>query len=819
MEIPFELEGSFKHYREERKIDLEKVKLYIEPDFKNEIVKVNSELTLKALIDKVDEIKLDAVSFKIKRISLDKESNPKFDYDGKRIRIFLREKLNQFEKIKVNIDYEIKPRKGLYFIKPTEENPKKPLQIWSQGEDEDSRYWYPCIDLPEEKITSEVIVKVPKGFKAISNGYLISVVEEENSSVFHWKMDKPFAPYLLTLVIGEYEEIKEEWEGVTIIHYTPKERIEDVKESYKETKDILDFFSKYLDFKYPFEKYANVPVEDFIFGGMENITATTLTSTSIYDKVARLDMSAESLLAHEIAHTWFGDIITCKEWAHIWLNEGFATYFQALYKEFSKGWDEFIYNMLQKFDSYLEESKNYKRAIVTKVFAAPTELFDRHTYEKGSLVLHLLRYELGDEMFRKVMRNYLNKYKFSVATTEDFRQVIEETTGLTFEKFFDQFVYQPGHPILKFNWKYEDKRLKVTFIQETDKPYEINLDLFIRLKDKEILEKISLKDKIESFVYNFEEKPQYIDLDPYGWLLIANIIREDNLENLIEIVYNGKTSISKIRAIRALKEKNDERVVECLSSALFNEKFWAVRAEAAKTLATIKSNSSVEALLKAINDKEPKVRKEVAKALGEFKDEKIIEALKKIAKEGESYGEREQAIISLGKQKREELLSFIMDFLNFESHADIIRSASLKALGEIKNIKTIETLKEFTKNKYSVQARTAAVESLGKYLRDNPAMFDDYVKFLEDSFYRVRITAIKALEQLGEEKCIPYLRKVIEQDLDNRVVRAAKEAIYRINEQIKNKTELKNLRDEIEKLKKENEELKSKLATLESKIK
>lgn len=818
MEIPFELEGAFKHYREDRKVDLENVKLYIEPDFENERVKISSELTLKTLVENVSEIKLDAVSFQIKRVTLDKDDNPKYEYDGKKLRIFLKDKIGKFEKIKIGIEYEIKPRKGLYFVKPTDENPKKPKQLWSQGEDEDSRYWYPCIDIPEEKITSEVIVKVPKGFKAISNGYLVSVEDDENNSVYHWRMDKPFAPYLLTLVVGEYEEIKEEWDGVTIIHYAPKDRIDDVKESYNETKDILAFFSKSLDLKYPFEKYANVPVEDFIFGGMENITATTLTSTSIYDSIARLDMSAEQLLAHEIAHTWFGDIITCKEWAHIWLNEGFATYFQALYKEYSKGWDEFIYNMLQKSDSYFEESKNYKRPIVTKVYSNATELFDRHTYEKGSLVLHLLRYELGDENFWKVMRYYVNKHKYSVATTEDFRQAIEEVTGLTFEKFFDQFLYQAGHPILKFNWNYENKRLRLIFNQETEKPYEINLDILIKLKDKEIIEKINLRNKTEIFVYNLDEKPQYVDVDPYGWLLLANIIREDELSNLIEIVQNGKTSISKIRAIRALKEKKDERVVECLTNSLLKENFWAIRAEAAGALATIKIDSSRDALIRALNDPEPKVRKEVAKALGEFKDEKVVENLKKIAKNGQSYGEREQAIISLGKQRKEELIEFIKEFLNYESHADIIRAAALKALGEVKSNSVINTLKEYTKNKYRNQARIAAVESLGKYLKDNPSLFEDYVKFLEDSFFRVRITAIKALEQIADEKCIPYLKKVVEQDLDNRVVRAAKEAIYRINEQIKSKSDIKTLKDELEKIKKENEELKSKLLNLESKI-
>ncbi len=819
MEIPFELEGSFKHYREERKIDLEKVKLILKPNFENGVIHGNAELTLRTLVDGVNEIKLDAVSFNIKRIEIESFEEFSYDYDGKKLRLKLRNgNLKESEKLKIFIEYEINPKKGLYFIKSNKDNSKKLLQIWSQGEDEDSRYWYPCIDSPEEKITSEVIVYVPKGYKAISNGYLAEIVEEENSTIYHWIMDKPFAPYLLTLVIGQYEEIVEDWDGVKIIHYGPKGKEEDTKESYKETKDILEFFSKALEFRYPFEKYANVPVKNFIYGGMENVTATTLTEDSIYDKIARMETGAERLLAHEIAHTWFGDIITCKEWSHIWLNEGFATYFQALYKEHSRGWNEFIYDMLQKSDSYFEESKNYKRAIVTKVYATPTELFDRHTYEKGSLVLHLLRYELGEENFWKVMRRYVNKYKFNVATTEDFRQVIEETTGLTFEKFFDQFLYQPGHPLIKFNWSFENKKLKIYLSQESEKLYELNLDLLIKLKDKEILERVTIKDRKEVFVYSLEDKPEYVDVDPYGWLLIANIVREDDYNNLLQILKNGKTVISKIRAIRSLKEKVEEKIVEGLSNALLYEEFWGVRAEAAKSLSTIKNKESLQALLKGLEDKDPKVTKEVAKALGEFKEDQVIERLKNVVKNGQGYGEKEQALISLGKQKREDLFDFIIQSLSIESHADTVRAGALRALGEIRLSKAIEVLKTYTKKDYHNNSRVAAVEALGKYLKDNPSLFEDYLQFLEDDFYKVRITAIKALEQLGEERCLAPLKKILERDLDNRVIRAAKEAIYRINEQLKNKAEIKVLHDEIEKLKKENLELKAKLAEIEKSL-
>jgi len=819
MQIPFELEGSKKNYREGLKVDLEHIILKIEPDMDERKIHGLEELYFRSLTF-VQDFYIHAYEMNILNIEF-ADISADYEYDGKRILIKLKEKIEPNKRFKIKLEYETKPRKGVYFIQPDEYYPNKKYQIWTQGEDEDTRYWCPCIDIPEEKITAEIYIKVPKKFVAISNGRLVEVIEDKEYKIFHWKMDKPFAPYLLSFVVGEYEEIKEEYEGIPVIHYVPKDRIIDAKESYKETINILKFFSEKLDFKYPFDKYANVSVDDFIFGGMENVTATTLTSASILDEIARIDMTSTHLLAHEIAHSWFGDLITCKDWANIWLNEGFATYFDCLYTEFSQGWDEFIYYLLQRCsDTYHEDSeKRYIRAIVTRTYSMPIELFDSHSYQKGALVLHLLRYEVGEENFWEIMRRYVRKYKYSTVTTEDFRKTVEEVTGNSFEEFFDQWIYSAGHPILKINTEYDKGLVKITIQQEQKELFKLQLDVLFKFDNEIKIEKIHIFDKVQNFYFKVNKKPQFIDVDPYGWLLIAKITRED-VNNLIEIAKNGITSISKIRAIRNLSKRYDPRVIKVLDEIIKNEKLWMIRAEAIKILATIKVEDSKRILITALNDENAKVRREAAKALGEFIDAKLLEVLKEYLKnKAKSYNEIGEALISLGKQKNKEAIAFIKEYLNFRSHEDIVKASAIRALGEFKDIELVNIFKKYASLGNHENVRIAAVECLGKLLKEKEEMFEDFLQYLKDRSFRVRITAIKALEELGDKRCIPFLEEVIQNDLDGRVIRRAKEAVYKIKKKIEEKTDVKSLKEELEKLKKENEELKSKIYELEKMLK
>lgn len=313
--------------------------------------------TLKAINAGLGRVVLDAVDMKIKGVA----SNGKklaFDYDGKSVTIALPKKLKAEEKVTLAISYEARPRNGLFFIIPDKKYPKKPRQIWSQGEMEDNRYWFPSYDYPNARVASEAVLHVDEKYTALSNGALVSVKHDKmrRKKVYHWRQAIPHVNYLINVAIGEFDSKEELCDGVPLQYYVPKGEGGLIPQSFKCTPSVMKFFNKVTGFKFPYEKYAQVVVHEFTFGGMENTTLTTLFHATVHDENALPDLRIDSLISHEMAHQWFGDLLTTKSWAHLWLNEGFATYFQPLWYEHEYGKDEFQYAMRAHAQVYFGEA-------------------------------------------------------------------------------------------------------------------------------------------------------------------------------------------------------------------------------------------------------------------------------------------------------------------------------------------------------------------------------------------------------------------------------------------------------------------------------
>ena len=321
--------------------------------------------------------------------------------------------------------------------------------MWTQGQDEDAHYWFPCIDYPNAKATTEVKATVPAGYFVLSNGALVKTTSNasKKTKTYHWKMDIPHVTYLVSCVAGKFTGHTDDVDGTPVSYYVQPGREADGARSFGKTPKMLRFFGERLNHKYPYAKYAQIAVSDFIFGGMENTTATTQTDTTLHDERAHLDFSSDPLVAHELAHQWFGDLLTCKDWSHAWLNEGFATYFEALFREFDRGADEFGYYRVALQDAYKREDRDhYRRSIVTNVYVEPVDLFDRHLYEKGACVLHMIRTQLGDDLWWKAIARYVADNAMRNVETVDLARAIEDVSGLNFAPFFDQWVLHAGHP-------------------------------------------------------------------------------------------------------------------------------------------------------------------------------------------------------------------------------------------------------------------------------------------------------------------------------------------------------------------------------------
>jgi len=822
----FALPGSKPQYAPDRVCDIKHIKLELSFDFEGRKLFGVASTTLQPINDGLKYVDFDSVELNIKRVTLGADMTLAFEQLGEKLRVYFDKPRKSDEELTVVISYEASPRRGLYFIAPDDAYPTKPFQIWSQGQDEDSRHWFPCYDYPNEKATSEVIVTVPSKYFALSNGKLVSVAEDkkQKTKTYHWKQEIPHVTYLITLTVGEFIELKDSYDGIPLLYYVPPGREEDARRSFKNTPDMIKFFSEKTGIKYPYEKYAQIAVADFIFGGMENTSATTLTDRTLHDERAHLDFSSDPLVAHELAHQWFGDLLTCKDWSHAWLNEGFATYFEALYKEHQLGIDEFRQSMLEKAEVYFKEDKErYRRPIVTRVYYEPIELFDRHLYQKGAWVLHMLRFVLGEELFWKSIRHYANKFKGQTVQTSDFINAITEATGKNLEWFFDEWIYKAGHPEFKveYHWDEEAKQAQISVSQkqtnnELTPIFEMPVEILFKTSKNTERFRVFLHEKEQRFYFPSAEKPLMVRFDPGNWIL-KTLDFPVPKELLFYQLKHDEDVTGRMQAAEGLAKLGTLEVIEALKETILEDEFWGVQAAAAKALGTIHSGAARDALIGALAVKHPKARRAVVRALGEFKDELTANALLKVLEKDESYFVEAEAALALAKTKSPKAFEALQKALEKDSFDEVIRAHVFQGFGELRDARALPLALEWSKYGKPSQVRQAAVAALGKLGEGRHEVVDYLSDLLEDKDLWVRLAAIDALKELKDDRAIPALQRVIDRALDGRERRRAKEAIQKLKEGKDRSDELKKLREDLERLREENRQLRDRLDKVEAK--
>ncbi|MBM4380682.1 MAG: M1 family metallopeptidase, partial [Deltaproteobacteria bacterium] len=460
---PFSLPGATEHYASPRPVRVLHLALDVALDFERAAVSGTCTTRLAA-VRAVDTVSFDAVELQVSGVTVDGKA-ARFTNSGRHLHVTLPRKLKAGAEAEVRVSYAARPTRGLYFLAPDAGYPKRPTQAWTQGQDEDSRCWFPCLDAPAQKAATELRATFPEHFTSVSNGQLVSDKRARGKRTQHWKLDRPHAPYLMTLVVGEFDEVTHPGR-VPLRYLFPRGKRDAALRVVQRTPEMLSLFEKLTGEPYAWGSYAQVFVSEFIFGGMENTSATTLTDEVMHDARAALEYgpAAESLVAHELAHQWFGDLLTCRDWPHGWLNEGFATYAELLWRESADGPDAADQLRREDLDAYLSEARErYTRPIVARRFHEPIDLFDRHLYEKGGAVLHELRRRLGDADFLAALKAYVRAHRDGTVETHDLSRAVEATTGHNLDRFFDQYVLSAGHPQLKVDVAYgaAEKRLKV----------------------------------------------------------------------------------------------------------------------------------------------------------------------------------------------------------------------------------------------------------------------------------------------------------------------------------------------------------------------
>lgn len=784
----FTIKGSEARYAPDRTFDTEHIRLDLRLDLRKKTLSGSCTTTLRALAESAGTMVFDAVGFQGVAVRAKGRRVP-FRYDGKKVTVNFPAPIRRGGKVDVTIEYRVtKPPLGLYFIGPDRAHPDKPVQVWTQGEDEYSRYWFPSHDAPQDRTTTEMIVRVPRGFTAISNGRLVRKTPMGRETLFHWKQEIPHATYLVTLAVGEFSEIKDMWRGKPVLYYVPRGREEDARRAFGKTPKMMEFFSQKIGVPYAYPKYAQVAALDFIFGGMENTSATTQTALTLHDERAHMDFSSDPLVAHELAHQWFGDLLTCRDWSHAWLNESFATYFEALFTEFDKGPDEFAVELRQNAEAYFDEDKDhYRRPIVTKIYKQPSDLFDRHLYEKGSLVLHMLRGRLGDRDFWKSIGTYVRDNYGKTVETRDLLNAVEKATGQNLSRFFDQWVFGAGHPEYKVRyWWDARKKEAVVRVLQTQKTggdtalFQCPIDFAFRWGNREKRFTQTVDKKSHLFRFKLPSAPDVVLFDPdHRILKKVDFPKSESLWT--RQLVDDPHVLGRADAAKALGKGAGPAVVEALGNALLAEPFWHVQGEIAQALGQIRTPAAGAALLRAHRVvTHPKARRAILYALGEFRDPAVRDRLQETYAAEKSYFAFNQAVRALARQGDPSVLDVIDRSLATDSWNDVIRSGALDALVALKPADVVDRLKKHTAYGLPETRRMAAVRCLAQVGVGRSDVQEHLISLLNDPYLLVQMAAVRALVQVGDERAVPALKKLAQGDRDGRLLRSAQEAAEKL---------------------------------------
>jgi aminopeptidase N len=804
---PFSLETATLHYAEDRPVIARHLALEVSLDFERKALNGAATHTLE-VVRPVKRLAFDAVDLDVSKVEIDGKPVA-FDASSAQRVVVALPRAKAGDVLRVRLAYKATPKRGLYFVGPDEAYLHRPRQAWTQGQDIDSRHWFPCLDTPAQKCSSEVRATFPKGMTALSNGALVKDSLKGERRTMHFRLDAPHSPYLVTLVVGEFETLEQQAGAATVRTLFPPGRREDALRCVKNTPRMLALFERWSGRPYPFGDYAQVFVSEFIFGGMENTSATTLTDAVLHDARAHLDYSAEFLIAHELAHQWFGDLLTCRDWPHGWLNEGFATYAEVLWKEESESADEADHQRRLDLEAYLEEvGDRYARPIVARKFDAPIDLFDRHLYEKGGLVLHELRRRLGDEGFFAACRAYVAAHAGGAVETVDLARAVERTTGRNVDRFFDEYVHRAGHPQLEVELRHDAdaKVLRVAVKQAQEgEPCSLTLPVTLVAGERTSTHELAVSKKEHVFHLPAEREPQQCLVDPRRDLL-ATLKVEKPAGWWRHELLDAPVARARTEAAAALAKEPGAPTTAALVRVLKTESvFWGTRAACAKALGQLRSPAARQGLLEGLRVKHPKARRAVVAALGGFLDDAgVAEALTALCKAGDPSAFVEgEAARSLGKVRGAGAFAVLSAMLERPSFQDTVRSGALDGLAELHDPRAWKLLVAATKPGQPPFARRAAVGALARLAEfvDKKAEAVELIgHLLRDDGFRVRLAALAAAQTLGDERLIGALSST--PFLDGREQRLAREAVRALRAKSPAK-ELATLRADLDKLKTE----------------
>ncbi len=653
-----------------RRWDLHHTRLELTFDWEREAVLGQATLLLSPYFYPTDRLTLDAKGFEFHHIRLaGTEQELPYEYDGQQVHIELGKTWTRHDTLQLWIDYTAHPSasggsaaitsdKGLYFINPRGETPGKPRQIWTQGETESNSRWFPTIDKPNERCTQEIILTVDTAFETLSNGLLVHSTDNgDGTRTDYWRMDLPHAPYLFMLAIGDFAVVRDQWRGKPVAYYVEHPYAPYARQIYPHTPEMLSFFSDLLGIEYPWQKFSQVVVRDYVSGAMENTTAVIYGDfiQGTDREIAGQDIN-EKIVAHEMFHHWFGNLVTCESWANLTLQEGFANYGEYLWIEYKHGRDQadaHLYNELQGYLGAVRRGGIHP--LIHYGYEDKEDMFDAHSYNKGGLVLHMLRTYVGDEAFFTSLNKYLTDNAFTEVEADELRLAFEDVTGEDLNWFWDQWYFAAGHPELDVQYGYDEATgeatLTITQLQDPEAMppiFVLPVAIDIYLNDSTVQRhQVRIDQRKQTFRFQVGARPRLINFDADKALLC---VKTEN-----------KTA--------------DEYVFQ-----YYHGKRWRDRFEALSALAGSDTPDAEGVFRAALRDPEPSLRTMAIDLVP--KDEQSLEYIARLAADDPSIQVRVAAFGVLGRSGQAAYATVAKEAIQ-TAHAYRVVGAALQALAEL----------------------------------------------------------------------------------------------------------------------------------------
>jgi aminopeptidase N len=708
--------------------DLVNTKLDVTFDFSKSWMYGKAWITLKPHFYPTDSLTLDAKRMEIKEVSDVKDDRHiplKFKYDSLKLYITLDKTYNGGENYTIYIDYISKPdefktkgsaaimgAKGLYFVNPLGKDKEKPTQVWTQGETESNSGWVPTIDKPNQKTTDEISMTVPAKFQTLSNGLLVKQKKHSDGTrTDTWKMELPHAPYLMMMAAGEFAIIKDKYKNKEVSYYVEKEYAPVARKIFGLTPEMISFYSRITGVDFPWQKYSQIAVRDYVSGAMENTTATVHGESAEQDARQLIDGNSwEDVISHELFHMWFGDYVTTESWSNLSLNESFADFSEVLWEEYKHGQDAGDEHNFNSMQNYLY-SNSSKKDLIRFYYRSREDMFDAVSYQKGGRILNMLRNYIGDDAFDKSLNLYLTTHKFGSAEAQDLRLAFEAVTGEDLNWFWNQWFYCSGHPVLTISYDYDQgKRSAKVYVKQTqaDKIFKLPVAIDVYQGSVKKRYNVWLENKADTFAFAADTKPDLINFDG-NKVLLCQKTENKTLDNYIFQYKNAGLYLDRREAIdfAAKHQKDDPGAFDLLKTAI-NDKYPPLRVYAIQNLNIM--NDSIK---------------------------KVVEPmLAKIAENESSPLLKAAAIQMLGIYKKDMYRDLFMKSINDSSYS--VAGAALLALGPIDSITAMNKAKLLASQKVKGTLSRAIDNTLYKYAGesefDSLAMRFDKLPFGNSKF-------------------------------------------------------------------------------------